>query len=401
MGTTIPEHYVYLDWAATTPLCDEALDAMRPYLVSGPFGALVDANANSLHSPGRAAFERLEQARRRFAAAVGASRPNEIMFTGGATEADNAALVGLVRARVQQRAQQGRACKRPRIITTRLEHEAILKCAARMERDGYEVAYAACDRRGFVSAESLERELDDDTVLVSIQAANSEIGSIQPIRELAAAVHARGVAFHTDASQALGKMPLRMDDLGVDAATFAAHKICAPKGVGALYVRSRTPFEPFLAGGGQESGRRSGTQNVCGIAGFTAACEVAVALQAEEAVRQRLMRDRLYAQLAVIPQVEPTIQVDPGSEDYLPNIVHVLVNGMESETLILRLDQMGFGVSGGSACSSHSLEPSHVLTALGIDADRAYGSLRISFGRYTTQDDLDAFAQALAACITG
>ena len=399
MDGGIAEDYTYLDWAATAPLCEEALDAMRTYLVAGPASSLNDANANSLHTPGRTAFAALENARKTVAAAIGAARPAEVIFTGGATESDNAALFGMAHAAVQKRIQEGRAPVRPRIVTTRLEHEAVLKCAARLEQQGFDIAYAACDRHGFVSAESLERVMDDDTVLVSVLMANAEVGSIQPIAELARAAHSRGALFHTDAVQALGKVPLDVSDLGVDAATFSAHKICGPKGIGALYLKARTPFDSYLIGGGQESGRRSGTQNVCAAAGFAAACEVAVKMQREESARQRELRDRLYSLVSEMPRVSATISIEPGDERYLPNIVHVLVEGMESETLVLRLDSMGFGVSGGSACSSRSLEPSHVLTAIGIDADRAYGALRVSFGRYTQASDIERFAQALVQCL--
>lgn len=399
MDDILSEDYTYLDWAATAPLCDEALDAMRPFLVAGPASSIVDANANSLHTPGRTAFAELERARKTIAAAIGASRPAEVILTGGATEADNAALFGMARAAVHKRTQEGRSPERPRIITTKLEHEAILKCATRLEQEGFSIAYAPCDRYGFVDAESLERVLDEDTVLVSIQAANSEIGTIQPIGDLVRAAHSAGALFHTDAVQAFGKIPFDVSALGVDAATFSAHKISGPKGIGALYLKARTPFDPYLMGGGQESGRRSGTQNVCAAVGFATACEVAARLQEEESVRQRALRDRLYSLMSEIPRVSLTVPVEAGDKRYLPNIVHVLVEGMESETLVLKLDGMGFGVSGGSACSSHSLEPSHVLKAIGIDADRAYGALRVSFGRYTEVSDIERFAQALAQCI--
>ena len=189
-------------------------------------------------------------------------------------------------------------------------------------------------------------------------------------------------------------------EIGVDAASFAAHKVCGPKGVGALYLKARTPFSAIALGGGQEDARRSGTQNVCGAAGFAAACHAAVQLQPAESERQMALRDRLYCKLGAIPGVRATVDVAEGSREFLPNIVHVLVCGYESETLVLRLDALGFGVSGGSACSSHSLDPSHVLTAMGISRDDALGSLRVSLGRYTTEEDIDGFAQALANCIS-
>ena len=229
--------------------------------------------------------------------------------------------------------------------------------------------------------------------------ANSEIGSVQPVAELAKIAHRHGALFHTDAVQALGKVPIKLVELDIDAASFSAHKVGGPKGIGALYLRARTPFTAYALGGGQEGGRRSGTQNLCGILGFAAACTAAVELQESEAVRLGALRDRLYAALTQMPGLRPTVDVEAGSEEYLPNIVHFLAKGLESETLILRLDTRGIGVSGGSACSSHSLEPSHVLRAMAIDSDSAHGALRVSMGRYTTEQDVEAFLSALPDCL--
>ena len=401
MTIRVPQDYVYLDWAATAPLCEEAAAAMRPYLEPGLASLSLNMNANSLHAPGRAAFEALELARRQIARDLGASRPNEIVFTAGATEADNAALCGIARAvQARERKRRGKDFS-GRIVTTQLEHEAVTRPAERLRAEGFDVVFLKPDRRGFVSAAALEEALGADgrTVLVSVQMANSEVGAIQPIADLARCAHEAGALFHTDATQAVGKMPFSLADLGVDAASFSAHKICGPKGVGALYLKARTPFEAQLLGGGQEEGRRSTTQNVAGIAGFAAALQAAVAREDAESARQRMLRDKLYATLAAVPGVRATVAVDPDSRAYLPNIVHVLVDGYESETLVLRLDLAGFGVSGGSACSSHSLEPSHVLRALGVSGDEAYGALRISIGHFTTEDDVSRFAEALAACI--
>ena len=285
------------------------------------------------------------------------------------------------------------------IISSAVEHDAVLAPAKRLEAQGFRVTRLAPNRQGFVEARALEEAVGPDTVLVSVQAANSEVGSVQPVAELARVAHAAGALFHTDAVQALGKVPIDLGALGVDAASFSAHKVGGPKGVGALYLKARTPYEPYLLGGGQESGRRSGTQNVAGAAGFAAACRAACEMREAEAARQRALRDRLYAGLTAFDAVEATVDVEAGSEDFLPNIAHVLVSGLESETLILRFDMRGFGVSGGSACSSHSLEPSHVLHALGIDDDRAHGALRISMGRYTTERDVDAFLEAVAGVL--
>ena len=404
MAIQVPENYVYLDWAATAPLCEEAAAAMAPYMVPGRANIAFGGNANSLHAPGRAAFEAMEHARRSIASDLNASRPNEIIFTSGATESDNTALLGVATAYAEDmrknraRTDRGAGEFVPHFITTQIEHEAVLMPAKKLEQMGWRVTYLAPDARGFVQPDALRAAIDADTAMVSVQMANSEVGSVQPIAELAQVAHKAGALFHTDATQALGKVAIDVRALDIDAASFSAHKICGPKGVGALYLKARTSIDQFLGGGGQEEGRRSGTQNVCGIVGFAAACRVACANVSTEAAREAALRDYLYAELAQIPGVASTVDVQAGG-DFLPNIVHVLVYGYESETLVLRLDMMGFGVSGGSACSSHSLSASHVLRAMGISADRAFGALRVSMGRYTTQQDIEAFLAALKKCL--
>lgn len=395
---SLPSNYVYLDYAATAPLRTCAVEAMAPFFVPGSAGLPLGANANSLHAPGRAAFAALEEARASIARDLGARRPSEIVFTSGATEADNMAVLGIARAAADERRRRGRSST-PHVIVSAIEHEAVLAPARLLEAEGFRITRLRPNRQGFIEVRALEEVLDEDTVLVSVQAANSEVGSIQPVVALAHAAHAAGALMHTDAVQALGKAPIFLDTLGVDAASFSAHKIGGPKGVGALYLKARTPFAAQMLGGGQESGRRSGTQNVAGAVGFAAACREAVKEQGGEALRLRGLRDRLYVALTGFGPVEAAVDVAGGDEDFLPNIVNVLVGGLESETLILRYDRQGFGVSGGSACSSHSLEPSHVLRALGIDADRAHGALRISMGPDTRQSDVDAFIEATAAVL--
>ena len=391
--------YVYLDYAATAPLCPEAADALSQFMQPGAVHMTAGgANAYSLHGPGRYAFELLEKARRSVAESLHAKRPPEIIFTSGATESDNATLFGLTRAALQQREKRG-IHGGGHVIVSAIEHDAVLAPAHRLEREGVAVTYLPVDSRGFVTPAALQQALREDTVLVSIMMANSEVGSIQPIKQLAEIAHKAGALFHTDATQALGKAPVDLQDLDVDAASFSGHKIGAPKGIGVLYLKTRTPFVPYLLGGAQEEGRRSGTQNVPAICAFAAACQAAVETQEAESARLRSLRDDLYARLAQLKRVSPTVSVGAGDEAYLPNIVHVLVSGFESETLIIRLDQAGFGVSGGSACSSHSLDPSHVLKAMGVPPDKAYGALRVSMGRYTTQEQIDAFAAALENCI--
>ncbi len=390
-----PSCYVYLDYAATAPLCEEAALAMAPFQVPGPANLAVNANANALYGLGRAAFDLMENARRRVARALGARRPDEIVFTSGATEADNAALYGLVAGAREVLRKSGRGAAPVHVITTAIEHDAVLAPARRLAAEGVQVTYLAPNRDGFIEASALEAALTEHTVLVSVQMANSEVGAIQPIAELARLTHEAGALFHTDAVQALGKTPVDVSALDVDAASFSAHKIGGPKGVGALYLRARTPFDAFMLGGGQEAGRRSGTQNVAGIEGFAAALEAAVAAAEDESARLRALRDALYAEVLPMDGIQATVDVEAGSRDFLPNIVHLLSDDLESETMVLRFDQLGFCVAGGSACSSHSLEPSHVLKAMGITGDEAYNALRVSMGRYTTDDDIARFTEAL------
>lgn len=394
MMTALPSEYIYLDYAASAPLCEEALASMQPHLATGIDGIAAGTNPNSLSTPGRNAFKALEAARRDVAASLGARRSDEIIFTSGATESDNAALAGIAQAVRDQRRRRDKEFV-GEIIVSAIEHDAVLKAARYLERDGFRVKKLMPDRDGFIEVRALEDALSDDTVLASVQMANSEIGSVQPVRQLANAAHDAGVLFHTDATQALGKMPIDMDSLGVDAASFSAHKVGGPKGVGALYLRAHTPFFAQICGGGQEGGRRSGTQNVCGVVGFAAACKASVRLQEGESARLRVLRDKLYRDLSAFEQIQATVEVEEGSLDYLPNIVNVIISGLESETAVLRFDALGFAVSGGSACSSSSLDASHVLLALGMRADDALGEMRISMGRDTKESDIDKFLRAV------
>ena len=395
-----PDQYAYLDYAATAPLCEEAAEALSAYFVPGALNLSYGGNANSLHTPGRRAFEEMERARKEIASCLNVRRPAEIVFTSGATEADNAALIGMTEAALEQRKTKGKSTA-GHVVVSAIEHDAVLAPARKLEAQGVRVTYLAPNSQGFISTDALQSVLCEDTVLVSVMMANSEVGTIQPIKELAFLAHKSGALFHTDATQALGKLPIDVQDLDIDAASFSGHKIGAPKGIGCLYLRMRTPFKAFLLGGGQEEGRRSGTQNVAGIKAFAAACHAVCSMQEEEAARLRELRDYLYERLSSQKRISATVKVEPGSEVFLPNIVHVLVDGLESETLILRLDTRGFGVSGGSACSSHSLDPSHVLKAMGISSDRAYGALRVSMGRYTTREHIERFIPALVDCLKG
>jgi cysteine desulfurase len=393
-GTGAPERSIYLDNAATTPLCAEAIDAMRPFMdgQAQPFG-----NANSLYTLGRDAFARLEDARASVAHDLGASRPDEVIFTSGATESDNAAVVGIARAALRKQRQAGHKIDHPRVVMSRIEHEAVLNTAPLLRDLGFEVDFVDNDGAGRVTPEALEEALTPDTVLASVMAANNEVGIIEPWRELAATAHRHGVLFHTDMVQALGKLPIALEVDGVDAASFSAHKVNGPKGVGILYLRRTTPFDALLGGGGQERNRRSGTQNVMGAAGTAAAIRQIVARREDNVRHMRALRDEAYERLCTIPGVSRTIAEGADHpDDFLPNIVHVSVSGWEGESLVLRLDMAGICASSGSACSTGSLDPSHVLTALGVGRKRAQGALRISLAGSTTHDDIDALIGALS-----
>lgn len=388
---------VYADWAATAPLCPEAAEAMAPYLA--PDNILVNANANSLHSEGRRAFAAMEEARSELARLLGA-RPDELFFTSGATEADNAALFGMVRGVWETRLRAGETDFIPHLIVSSIEHDAILQPAHALEQQGVEVTYLDPDAQGFVSPTAVSEALKDNTVLISIMLANNEIGTIEPVAEYARIAHEAGVLIHTDAVQAWGKTPVDFHALGVDALSISAHKIGGPKGMGALCVKNHTTCLPYLLGGGQESGFRSGTQNVVGMVGFAAAARAVMGENhPAEVLRQRKLRDYLYKELTAYDFVHPSVVVDEQSESFLPNIVNVCVDELESETMILRFDREGIALSGGSACSSHSLEPSRVLRRIGISRDRALCSLRISIGRTTTQDDCDKILEAFSRVV--
>lgn len=382
---------IYLDNAATTPLSACAVEAMKPYLEAGVQASF--GNANSLHTVGRRAFSALEDARMRVARAIGASRPDEVVFTSGATEADNAAIVGMALAGRERLRLQGRSSG-GHVVVSRIEHDAVLHCVPVLKRLGFEVSFAENDAAGRVSPASLACAMRADTVLASIMAVNNEVGTVQDIAALAGVAHEGGALFHVDAVQALGKIAFHAGRLGVDAASFSAHKVGGPKGVGVLYLKARTPFVPLLVGGGQERGLRSGTQNVAGAVGCAAAMEHAVREQAAFMRRSQAWRDYLYERLCALPRVSAAVPVEAGDEGFAPHIVSVCVRGMESQTAILQLDMKGICVSGGSACSSASLDPSHVLSALGVPRNLAQGLVRVSFGEYTEQAHIDAFLSA-------
>lgn len=378
-----PARSVYLDYAATTPVDPRVVQAMLPFFTER-FG-----NPSSLYAIGRDAHAALEDARERVAAGIGAKHPTEVVFTGSGTESDNSALLGIA----ARKAPDG-----GHLIISAFEHHAVLEPAHALEKRGYTVTLLKPDTSGVVTVEALKASLREDTFLVSVMHGNNEIGTAQPVRELANATHEHGALIHTDAAQTLGKLPVDVDDLGVDAASFAGHKIYAPKGTGVLYLRRGTPFEPLIKGGGQESKKRSGTPNVAGAVAFATALELMLEEMPTESPRLASLRDRLVDGVtAALPNTQQT--TDTPSESRMPNIASMLVAGVEGESLLLHLDSMGISISTGSACSSGSLEPSHVLLAIGCPREMAHGFVRVSFGRFTTEEDIDYFLESFVGIV--
>ena len=373
---------IYLDHAATTPLRPEVLEAMLPYLTEH-YG-----NPSSLHAAGRRARQGLDEAREAVAAILGA-KPREIVFTGGGSESDNLAIKGAAWAA----SARGR-----HIVTSSVEHHAVLNTCAMLERQGFEVTYLPVDRYGQVDPAQLAEAITDHTTLVSIMYANNEVGTIQPIAEIGAICHQRGVLFHTDAVQAGGFLPLHVDRLGIDLMSLGAHKLYGPKGVGALFVRQGTALLPQMQGGSQERQRRAGTENVAGIAGFGRALELAqgdTEARDAENIRLAALRDQLTGALLQIAGTEPTGH----PTERLPNSGSLLLDGIEGGDLVAALDLEGVEVSTGSACTSGSTEPSHVLLAMGIDPLRAHGSLRLTPGRGTAEPDITRAVEVTRAAV--
>lgn len=379
---------VYLDHAASSPLRQQARDALLAY-EEAPYAG---ANPNSLHTMGRQAARALDGARAELAHCLGGRiRPADVTFTSGGTESNNLAVLGMAEG------ARSRDRRRTCVVLSAIEHDSILDLVPMLHDRGFEVRLAKCDRSGVVTPELLGEALDASCALVSVMSANNETGVVQPVGQLARAAHAAGALCHTDAVQAFGRIPLDLAD--VDAVSVAAHKIGGPVGIGALAVRGRVPLRPMMLGGGQELGRRPGTQDVSSALAFAAAATWCCAnLEQNRAATASLARG-LYARLcAEGTGIRPTAGTEVGA-DRLPGIVSVVVPSMDSETLILALDQQGFEVSAGSACSSGSLDPSHVLSAMGVPRNDALGSLRISFDERCPREDLDAFADALLAIV--
>src|SRR5437868_4132823 len=373
---------VYLDHSATTPLDPEVLQAMMPYLTA-EFG-----KASSVYGLGQAARQAIDQARDEVAAFYGVEA-REIIFTSGGTEGDNLALRGIAR----RNADRGR-----HVITSTIEHDAVLRSAESLERDGFEVTRLSVDRFGSVDPDALRDALRPDTILVSIMHANNEIGTIEPISDLVAVTREHSDAyFHTDAVQSTGKIATRLDELGVDLLSMSAHKLHGPKGTGCLVVRSGVRLEPVMLGGGHERNRRAGTENVAGIVGLAKAVGIAYRDMAKDIAHLTCLRDRL---LRGVPDRIPAAEITGHPVTRLPHHASFLFQGVEGESLLLQLDMEGIAASSGSACTSGSLEPSHVILALGYPRERALGSLRLSVGKGNTNADVDLLLDRLPTMVS-
>lgn len=371
---------IYLDNAATTAVSQPVMEAMLPYYMQ------VYGNPSSIHSTGRDAKKAVERARRQVASALGCSA-QEIYFTAGGSESDNWAFKGAAFAHQEK----GR-----HIITTQIEHHAILHTCQWLETQGWQVTYLPVDADGFVTVQQVENALRPDTVLVSVMAANNEIGTLEPVAEIGALCHERGVLFHTDAVQAVGAIPLDVEALHADMLSLSAHKFHGPKGIGALYIRKGVKIDPLIHGGAQERGHRAGTENLPGIVGLGKAIELAEEGLAENAARMTFLRNRLVSGLT---EAIPDMRINGTMDKRLPNNVNVSFAGIEGEAVLLRLDLEGIAASSGSACTAGSLDPSHVLTAIGLTRDEAKGSLRLTLGTDTTQADIDEVVAKLPGIV--
>jgi len=372
---------VYLDYAATTPTDSRVLEVMLPYFTDY-FG-----NPSSLHSFGRETKQAVEMAREKIATFVGA-KPEEIIFTSGGTESDNTALIGVAQAKRN---------KGTHIITTAIEHHAVLETCRFLEKIGFRLTYLNVDKHGLVDPSDVEKAIKSDTILISIMHANNEIGTIQPIAAIGQIAREKGVTFHTDAVQTFGHIPINVDDLKVDLLSASAHKLYGPKGVGILYARKGTNFIPFMHGGDQERGRRASTLNVPSIVGFGKATELASQEMETETNKLIPLREKLIN--AIIKGIEDSY-LNGDATQRLPNNVNVSIAYVEGESMILNLDMEGIACSTGSACTSSSLEPSHVLMAIGLSPELAHGSLRFSLGKYSTAQDIDRVLEVLPAIVS-
>lgn len=367
---------VYLDYAATTPTDPEVIKTMEPYFFE-KFG-----NPSSIHSFGQEAKKAAEDVRETLASFLGA-KPEEIVFTSGGTESNNFAVEGVAYA-LQK--------KGTHIITSAIEHHAVTEPCKFLEKRGFKVTFVEVDKYGLVSPEDIKKAITDKTILISVMHANNEIGTIQPIAEIGKIAREIGIYFHTDAVQTVGHIPVNVNDLNVDLLSLSAHKFYGPKGVGALYIRKGTRIERFLHGGDQERGRRASTHNTPGIVGLGKAIELCKEKMEEEAKFQEKLRDRLIKEAR---EKIPEVYLNGHPKKRLPNNVNFSIRYIEGESILLNLDMLGIAASTGSACTSSSLEPSHVLLAIGLSHEIAHGSLRITLGRWTKEEDIDYLLENL------
>ena len=372
---------IYLDYAATTPVDPEVIAAMIPYF-QGYFG-----NASSPHAYGRDAHKALEEARECLADFIGADS-GEIVFTSGATEANNHAVIGTARARRE---------KGKHIIVSAIEHHSVLEPVEYLrEREGFDVTYLKVDHDGLVDPLAIQKAIRSDTILAAVMCASNEIGTVQPITEIGAITQKNNVLFLVDAVQAVGHIPINVNELKADLLSLSAHKFYGPKGVGALYIRKGVDIAPFLLGGDQERGRRASTQNVCGAVGLAKAVELCAQRMKYEAVNQTNLRNRLLAQ---VPKLIPGVRINGHRTKRLPNNAHFSFEGVQGESLVMGLDQADIAVSMGSACTSGAMKSSHVLRAIGLSDELAHGALRITLGRWTTAEQIDYLLDQLPGLV--
>ena len=369
--------FVYADNAATTSVSKTALDAMLPYLTEN-YG-----NPSSLYAFAQKATEAVAEARATVATCLGAASPREIYFTSGGSEADNQAITSAARL--------GARKGKKHLISTKFEHHAVLHTLKRLEKEGYEVTLLDVHEDGVVRLEDVAAAIREDTCLVTIMFANNEIGTVQPIAEIGALCREKGIPFHTDAVQAAGHMPIDVEKMNIDMLSISGHKFHAPKGVGALYCRKNIPLFNLIEGGGQERGKRAGTENVAGIVAMAAALKESVDNMEEDSKKMIAMRDKLFAELSKIPHSK----INGSLEHHVPGTVNMCFEGIEGESLLLMLDAKGICASSGSACTSGSLDPSHVLLSLGLPHEVAHGSLRLSIGEYNTMEEIDHICQVV------
>ena len=373
--------FVYADNAATTCVSKTALDAMLPCLTEN-WG-----NASSLYSFGQRAAELLEESRKTVAACLGAANPREIYFTSCGSESDNQALVSCARL--------GARKGKKHLISTKFEHHAILHTLKALEKEGFEVTLLDVHEDGVVRVEDVAAAIREDTCCVSVMFANNEVGTIQPIKEIGALCREKGIPCHTDAVQAVGHIPVNVEEMNIDMLSLSGHKFHAPKGVGVLYCRKNIPLFSFIEGGAQERGKRAGTENIAGICALAAALKESCDNMEENAAKMCAMRDKLFAELSKIPHS----RINGSLEHHVPGTVNMCFEGIEGESLLLLLDKKGICASSGSACTSGSLDPSHVLLSLGIPHELAHGSLRLSIGEYNTMEEIDYIIEVLPGIV--